>query len=223
MLRQEFIISRKTLTKNSQNYGPVIDGDFITDTSTSQLSKGNFVKIPLLIGANQDEGTSFSPKGINTTAQFQAQLISQGLDNTTAQTLLNLYPDIPEIGIPSTFQGRPGGDLGFQYKRASALAGDVFMHAPRRLTAQAWAAQKLTCFSFHFNVLVNGVSSSEGSNHFQEVAFVFYDLNGEGYPPAGYAPPFTGRPKSYSDLALLMTRMWSSFVADLDPNNSGSK
>jgi hypothetical protein len=32
-----------------------------------------------------------------------------------------LYPDIPEIGIPGTFQGRPGGDLGLMYKRTSGM------------------------------------------------------------------------------------------------------
>lgn len=106
-----------------QSTFPVIDGDFLQQSPTLQLQAGNFVKVPFLIGANHDEGTAFGIRGINTTAEVAAYI--QGAyttDNSSINILLALYPDIPEIGIPGTFQGRPGGDLGLMYKRTSGLS-----------------------------------------------------------------------------------------------------
>lgn len=92
------------------------------ESPTLQLKAGKFVKVPFLIGANHDEGTSFGPRGINTTAQFRSWLQGYTTDNSSIDILAALYPDIPEIGIPGTFHGRPGGDLGFQYKRTSGTS-----------------------------------------------------------------------------------------------------
>jgi triacylglycerol lipase len=102
-----------------QSTFPVVDGDFIQESPTLQLQAGKFVKVPFLIGANHDEGTAFGPRGINTTAEVVEYLSAYVTDNSSINILTALYPDIPEIGIPGTFQGRPGGDLGLMYKRTS--------------------------------------------------------------------------------------------------------
>lgn len=66
---------------------------------------------------------------------------------------------------------------------------------------------------------VNGISWTLGSVHFQEVAFVFYNTEGLGYPQNMNPNPLGGveRPK-YLELAQLMVRMWISFVNFGDPN-----
>ena len=102
-----------------QSTFPVVDGDFIQESPTLQLQAGKFVKVPFLIGANHDEGTAFGPRGINTTAEVAEYLSTYVTDNSSINILTALYPDIPEIGVPGTFQGRPGGDLGLMYKRVS--------------------------------------------------------------------------------------------------------
>ncbi|PVH87433.1 triacylglycerol lipase [Cadophora sp. DSE1049] len=210
------VLNSTTITAAS--WGPVIDGDFFQDRAGAQLQDGRFVKVPLIIGANDDEGTSFGPKGINNDTAFLSVLNSDNVSNASIPIVAILYPDIPSIGIPGTFEGRPDTTQGLQYKRSSAYIGDSRMHIPRRITSAAWAAANITSYSYRFNVLVNGINSAGGSNHFEEVSFVFYNLDGVGYPPAGYQPPFQGKPKSYRELAKVMTLRWSSFVADLDPN-----
>lgn len=203
---------------------PVIDGDFLQESPTLQLKAGTFVKVPFLIGANHDEGTAFGPRGINTTTEVAEYLVAEYLqagDNSSVNILLALYPDIPEIGIPGTFQGRPGADLGLMYKRTSAIAGDYSMHASRRATNQAWAAQNVTSYSYLFNVLVNGMPNTVGATHFQEVAFMLDNTNGLGYPQNGLPNPFGGEPQTYTELARLMTRMWAGFISGGDPNLSG--
>lgn len=58
-------------------WNPQIDGDIIARYSSDQLAEGCFVKVPIIDGANADEGTSFAPKGLNTTEQFRAVLLGE--------------------------------------------------------------------------------------------------------------------------------------------------
>lgn len=174
---------------------------------------------PDTIPANHDEGTAFGTKNINTTAQFLTSLLSAGVANETAQNFLALYPDIPAIGIPGTFIGRPGGLIGSMAKRSFAYMGDNQVHAQRRLTNQAWKAANVTSYSYEWNVLVNGQTNLVGATHAQEVAFVFHNLEGDGYPSNGNPNPFEGKPRSYKELATLMSRAWIGFIANGDPNS----
>ena len=205
---------------------PVTDEDFLQSSGTKALRQGQFVKVPLLIGTNFDEGASFGQKGINTTQQFLNYVQSQGPDNATALTIAAVYPDIPEIGIPATLQGRPPPanlSLGYQYKRSAAYGGDYVMHATRRMTTQMWAQYNQSAYSYHFNVVVNGQTYLTGSPHFQEVAFVFDNVNGDGYINVVAVNPFENEPSTFPQLANIMSRMWVSFVTDLTPNNNGGK
>jgi carboxylesterase type B len=200
----------------------MIDDDFLLQSATTQLLNGQFVKVPILIGTNFDEGASFSPQNVNTSDQFRKYLIGNGVttEDAALDALIILYPDLPSIGIPATLTGRDSS-LGLQFKRCAAMIGDVLMHAPRRLTTEIWAANNLSSYSYHFNVVPNGVSSSFGSVHGAEIPFVFNNYNADGYAVHGQVNPFADKPDSYKELVRLMTRQWSSFVATLDPNESG--
>lgn len=68
-------------------------------------------------------------------------------------------------------------------KRSFAYGGDILMHAGRRLQNQAWAAHNVTSYAYLWDVLVAGLPGIVGATHFQEVAFVFHNLNGDGYVP----------------------------------------
>lgn len=152
------------------NYVPVIDGDLVAQAASVQLEQGLFVRVPYLAGTNSDEGTSFGPSQINTTEQFLAYCRqnpwSHISDNATASDLAILYPDIPAIGIPATIKGRPSPALGLQFKRTSALAGDLLMQAPRRLMAHSWAKYNTTMYTYRFNVLVSCLRVSRDLCHY---------------------------------------------------------
>jgi carboxylesterase type B len=51
-------------------WAPVLDGDFIQEKASVQLAEGKYVHVPMISGANSDEGTAFGPQGINTTEEF---------------------------------------------------------------------------------------------------------------------------------------------------------
>ncbi|OLN85767.1 Lipase 4-like protein 3 [Colletotrichum chlorophyti] len=208
----------------SPSFNGMPDGDFLTAPRSQLINAGKFVRVPLLIGANTDEGTQFGAKGINTTAQWEANLRSGGANNVTIAVLSALYPDIPRVGIPATLDGRPTGDeasLGSMYKRAAAFGGDRAQHGPRRYWARSWAAANLTTYSYNFNVLVNGLTPADGAKHFQEVAFVFNNTDGVGYETAVAENPFQGKPETFNQLANIMSRMWVGFITKGDPNEHG--
>lgn len=79
----------------------------------------------------------------------------------------------------------------------------------------------MNTYSYHFNVLVNGLDAEMGAAHFQEVAFVFHNVDGLGYDNVVAENPFEGMPETFNELADVMSRMWVSFIATTDPNNDG--
>ncbi|KAH7342187.1 Alpha/Beta hydrolase protein [Rhexocercosporidium sp. MPI-PUGE-AT-0058] len=210
-------------------FAPTIDGDFIATYPSVQLSQGNFVKVPLLIGANSDEGSSFGARygAPNTTAQFLSILNTVNLispSSTAASILAAVYPAIPALGIPSltTYPDLgPSSSLvkqfGTQARRLFAYFGDITVIAPRRASSLAWSASNVPSYAYRFDVTVNGIPRSSGATHFQEVAFVFNNTLGIGYA----TNPFANTTRAFEDLAVQMSRSWVAFVTTLDPNNHG--
>ncbi|KAK7712411.1 hypothetical protein SLS64_004795 [Diaporthe eres] len=188
------------------SWGMEIDGDFIEGNAREALLAGNFIKVPILHGQNHDEGTALATRGIDTDAQFLADVRSRGADNATALRIAALYPDDPAAGIPATLAGRAPAELGLQYKRAAAFCGDLVWHATRRLTAETWARNGVPGWAYLFNVLPAGVSDAVGVTHFLEVAYVFSNIG-------------AAAPQKHTMVANLMSRYWAGFIADLDPNS----
>lgn len=49
----------------------IVDDTFITEYTSISLSKGDFVKVPLLVGTSTGERKLFAGHGVNTTAEFR--------------------------------------------------------------------------------------------------------------------------------------------------------
>jgi carboxylesterase type B len=192
----------------------VLDGDFITAQAPELLKAGKFAHIPLLLGNNFDEGTAYGKKGLNTSGQFETYLSTQNLTKAQVDQIATLYPDDPDVGIPASYVGRPTDPAyGLQWKRAAAFAGDWQQHAGRRLLAESYAAADLSVYSYLWNVYVNGIPNILGATHFQELAFVFYDLT---------SAEFKNKPETFKELSNLMSRQWVNFINDANPNLSVS-
>lgn len=207
-----------TSTWNRRFY-PQPDGDFIAGSTYQQLLDGKFVQIPLINGANSDEGSAFAPYGAyNTDKNLTDYIMGTGPDATTAETLLRLYPDIPAVEIPVTVEERPNSTIGLQYKRAAAYDGDYRFIAGRRLMSQVWSQYELPTWSYRFNTFrYAGREDFKAVTHAMEMAFVFGITEGGGYTPN----PIAGMPESYDELSNLMSKMWISFVVDGNPNGHG--
>jgi carboxylesterase type B len=224
-------------TTGLQPFAPVIDNDFIATYPSTQLSTGNFVHVPLIIGANTDEGTSFglgygpNGTGVNTDAEWLQTLNSTGIspDSDTASIISALYPNIQALGIPplTTYpsiilpNSTIAEGLGLQFRRLAAYFGDIVVIAPRRASNIAWSSNNVSSYAYRFDVTVNGLTPIFGATHFQEVAFVFNNTLGQGYAVDPFANLTASESTAFQNLALLMSRSWVSFITELDPNANG--
>ena len=187
------------------SFFPYVDGDLIQGSLYDQLEAGEFVKAPIISGANSDEGI-FTAMGIdiNTDAEFRERTAAYG-SNLTVPFLEVLYPNIPGADIPEIWTTPPTG-RGSQTKRWAALSGDFTFVAPRRLTCQTWSNHNVTAYCYRFN---GDLPILPGSTHYVEVAYVFHNLERMG---------FMGDPKAvlddYRNTALTMSNMWISFFTD---------
>ncbi|POS72259.1 hypothetical protein DHEL01_v209348 [Diaporthe helianthi] len=197
------------------NLSPAIDGDFIQTYGSVHLARGDIVPVPIIVGANTDEGASFPPQGINTEADFKASLA--GLPEPIQEQILQAYPDDLSVNILASLgQQRPGPPYGAQFRRSASYWGDVAFVAPRRQTAETWAAQGAPAYSYRFNAIPNGVPPEIGVGHYNDIAYMFRNYLGTGYRPD--ILPFEGMPWGHFKLARLMSSSWARFISDLDPN-----
>ncbi|ETS84411.1 hypothetical protein PFICI_02436 [Pestalotiopsis fici W106-1] len=203
-----------------ERVNPVVDGDFLPDLGANLLNSGKFVKVPIILGTTADEGTwnYYGVKGINTTDEFLSMVAFDGMSNEIAEEIAQLYPDDPDQGIPSTLEGRPGNETGYgwQWKRSSAYNGDRIMQAGRRMGSQAWAAQGVDAYSYLYDVLFHAKWWQTGVQEQDDIAFLFHNVTlSESISPEDQAD----QKDTFEPLSYLMTSMWISFFATLDPNN----
>ena len=59
----------------SDGWTPQVDNDIIVRQSSDQIRDGSFVRVPMIIGANTDEGSFFTPQGMNDTKAFKQNLL----------------------------------------------------------------------------------------------------------------------------------------------------
>ncbi|KAH8556307.1 Alpha/Beta hydrolase protein [Umbelopsis sp. PMI_123] len=209
----------------SHEYYPVVDGDFIQDWPKNLLAEKKFVKVPIITGANMDEGASFGPGNINTTDELISWLknLYPSLEDATIDRLLELYPDDPALGSPfGTGDMYSGGRYGLQYKRGNALVGDFAMAGPRRLTCETWVEAGLDVYSYNWNQSDYNNPPEDGSDHAQEVVYVF-DNPSDCFPNSGsptIGPDPNGTKKLLADQ---ISGFFMSFIATGDPNNAKLK
>ncbi|KAJ6483953.1 extracellular triacylglycerol lipase precursor [Mycena sanguinolenta] len=161
-------------------------------------------------GTVLDEGTTFVPQTINSTEEILESILSLFSPSSSpttleesAQTVLQLYPDIPALGSPfGTGQNTFG--LSSQFKRAAAIVGDSDFQAQRRLWIETAANAGVKTFGYLFTE-PQPTPSALGVFHASELAYVF-------------GKPSNTSPAS-EELSRIMTDYWVSFVTSLTPND----
>ncbi|KAF5315372.1 hypothetical protein D9619_007119 [Psilocybe cf. subviscida] len=131
-------------------FEPTIDGAFITHQPQLSIQNGLFSKVPIITGDCDDEGTLFSVTTLNIT------------DNTEFLSYMETNYDIPQSQLAAISQAYPEDvtqgspfDTGTanaitpEFKRMSALLGDLFFQAPRRFFLPAMSKTQKT-FAFLF-------------------------------------------------------------------------
>ena len=133
------------------SFYPIVDGDIVSDYSSTLLAAGKFTKTPLLVGTNADEGTLFVSTGIDTDEEIATSIEASGPDANTTTILMELYPNVDSLGLPAGYQTPINPTIGSQYKRAIALATDQLFLSWRRLRTDAWSKSGVPAYSYLFD------------------------------------------------------------------------
>jgi carboxylesterase type B len=123
-------------TSVAVSYPPRPDGVILTESPEELISAGKYVKIPFIVGDQEDEGTAFALSQSNiTTTDLLVSYLSDVFfhDATTEQIeeLVALYPEDPAAGPP--YNTGDLYELYPQYKRLAALLGDYTFTIMRRV------------------------------------------------------------------------------------------
>ncbi|KAL9088194.1 MAG: hypothetical protein Q9165_006321 [Trypethelium subeluteriae] len=197
----------------SVTWNPLVDGTFLTAYPSQLMANGTFIHVPLLIGANTDEGVSFSVHGLdNDTAIFNSLLDWRNyqISPTSIRTLLDLYPNqypFPPYHIVSN-QTFP--QYGLEWRRDAAMGGDLVIIGQRRKTAEEYTRGSQPVYSYRFDTQPWNATATTGVQHFVNVVFSFQNISGA----LGPLPDF----QTYKDLSLQIGEAYARFVSTHDPN-----
>ncbi|KAH9068501.1 alpha/beta-hydrolase [Lactarius deliciosus] len=198
-----------TSTFNHQLWQPTIaPGSFASVRASVKITSRDFLRVPVIVGTNLNEGTSFSTtlfglgsSGRAEDAAFEqfvraSQIDESKITQDTLDDILELYPaDIKQLPFST-------GDSLFD--RAAAWYGDnMFLSARRRFTAAAATRQPV--FSYLFTEFVPDDSPKLGVFHASELRLLF------GPVPASNVE---------INFANTMLDYFITFVNDLNPGSS---
>lgn len=96
LLNEIFIVPNDTLL--SINFGPTLDGDFLSDMPNTLLHLGQLKKTQVLVGVNKDEGSAFLVYGAPGISKDNDSIITR---KEFQEGLTMLFPRLGELGKDS--------------------------------------------------------------------------------------------------------------------------
>ncbi|KAI0035419.1 alpha/beta-hydrolase [Vararia minispora EC-137] len=193
-------------TLNHQLWQPTVaPGSFAPVRASARIASGDFLHVPVIMGTNTNEGTSFSTPllGLNLTGAAQDEAFDGFIrgslvDGSTVTD--DILKKIHEL-YPANTPQLPFGTGDSLFDRAGAWYGDnMFLAARRRFVAIASTLQPV--FTYHFREQIPGNNITLGVFHASELPLLFGPV-----PTAEVEQIFAD---TYLDFYL-------SFVNDLTP------
>ena len=187
-------------------YRPIVDGFVLPDDPEESLDAGRLHNVPLLTGANADEGTLFmllNPPQGRTLGAYRDYVRSRY--GESADRLLALYPAASDAEVRSAL-GRLIADSRFLYGARSML--------------RAMARKNPRVYAYHFTRVSRASGPMRlGAFHAAEIPYVFANLS------VPLSAALGAGPAAYDDrdraLSREMSAAWVRFAATGDPNGPG--
>lgn len=203
-------------------FSPTLDsgpGSLFPDYASRLYKRGDFARIPFISGTNLDESTSstrdarspnYTEADLKKSLFINNPIVSPARLEATIDHILELYPDIPELGSPH----RTGKELfGFKsiYKRACAIRTDMSFVAAWRQYMHTAVDHNIKAYGYIFTQpQLFAYEPAIGVPHAAEMPYLFGDSTD---------PTAAGQ-----HLSKLIMEYWISFAVNLDPNdNKGIK
>lgn len=188
------------------SYLPRPDGKVLPTDPLTAASLGQFKRVPVIVGDQEDEGTLFSLFQHNVTSteaivRYMKELLFQKTDVSILREIVDAYPD--DITAGSPFRTGIFNDLYPGFKRLAALLGDISFTLTRRVTLRlvheidpsfkAWSYLSSYDYgtpilgTFHASDLIQvfyGILPNHASSSIRAYYFNFvYNLDpNQGYP-----------------------------------------
>lgn len=213
LLNQRFVLPSDSLL--SINFGPTVDGDFLTDMPHTLLQLGQVKKTQILVGVNKDEGTSFLVYGAPGFSKDNDSLITR----REFQEGLNMYfPGVSSLGkeaILFYYVDWLGDQTPEVYREAlDDVIGDYNIICPALEFAKTFSDLENNAFFYYLEHRSSKIPWPEwmGVMHGYEIELVF------GLPlerRANYT-------RAEEILSRSMMKFWANFAKYGDPNGTQS-
>lgn len=203
------LVDWRTLVADNQNplsgglvqmaWAPVIDGWLFANDPTTAFARGEFNRVPLLIGSNADEMSLSAPPAV--TPGMVDTLITASVPRAYRDQARSLYPS-----------GATSAEARTAYVQ---LLTDSQFTAGVRRTARSVASQGQPVWRYFFTHAHAGPLGAYGSYHGIELFYVFNTWNDTPYARSGF---FSEDDRKVQERML---QFWVNFAASGDPNGQG--
>ncbi|QSZ31841.1 hypothetical protein DSL72_001410 [Monilinia vaccinii-corymbosi] len=173
----------------------VIDGNFTSDYTYKLFATGQYVKLPAIYGDDTNEGTVFTPKSVNTSADM-SDFLKNNFVKLTDDQLYNIHQYYP--------QGPQYPNAGSYWSAAALAYGEMRYNCPGIYLSGThdFFSPSLGNWNYHWDVLSSAKAASGlGVTHTSESGSIW----GSSKQP---------------DSALIpsIQAYWTSFIRTKDPN-----
>lgn len=188
------------------SYLPRPDGKALTRSPDELVLAGKMAKVPFIVGDQEDEGTIFGLFTTNLTttkdvSNYFSSLFFKSASTQQIDQLVGTYQTITEDGSP--FRTGILNNFYPQYKRVSAIIGDLTFTLSRRLFLEAAATVNPSVPSWSYLATYNYGTPILGTFHGSDILQVF-----NGILPNNAARTIRG--------------YYYSFIYNLDPNTGNN-
>ena len=183
---------------------PVIDNYVLNDTMENNYAKGNFQKIPILIGSTANETTPFTCPLFNDSAT-----VHQVQDFfTTIYINTSIINQIPDIYGPISSSHNPLTYLNIVFS-------DSWAHCGSRRIATKLADYNVPAYLYTYNHIVPVAPTCRGAAHVVDLLMFFPTILPYVYPNYNFTA-------AEQQLSTNMMLYWINFIRTSNPNFEGS-
>jgi carboxylesterase type B len=201
ILTVQNIIASKNIFGASAS--PVIDGYVLDDIMENSYAKGNFQKVPILIGSNRNE-----------TSLFTCPFFNGAANDTQVQAFFNLVYNATIVSaIPTIYGPISAYDNPLAY--LNTVYSDSWAHCGSKRIASRFSSYGLPSYLYTYNHLIPAGSSCLGVAHATELPMLFPALLAFFYP--GYHLTASER-----QLSTNMMLYWANFIYKSNPSYTGN-
>ncbi|KNG45443.1 lipase 3 precursor [Stemphylium lycopersici] len=188
------------------SYLPRPDGTALTASPDALVKAGKYTKVPFIVGDQEDEGTLFGlfTSNLTTTSEITTYLSTIFFNNASPEMVKELvgsYQTITEDGSP--FRTGLLNNFYPQFKRVSAILGDVTFTLTRRLFLEVTSQVSPNVPSWSYLATYDYGTPILGTFHGSDILQVF-----NGILPNNAAKTIRG--------------YYYSFIYNLDPNEGNA-